>query len=204
MFLKIHRKKCNGFQQKKLCKPTLLRSKLLLLSCELPLDLFLAWLDCSISILPADSVRGKQIEGLWCNTDRKHRINSHPIFHFPTSEGVSKVSKRVSAAERGSEASSAEQANEWAVRANERTDERMTQYCSLDSWLFWPTVCWRFQGWRVSKLIWASPCLTQVILRPTRVILRLLMNFSKSKPTRNSQSVGSSCTELLLYLGNSF
>ena len=34
----------------------------------------------------------------------------------------------MSAAERASEASSAEQANEWAVRANERADERMAQY----------------------------------------------------------------------------
>ena len=44
------------------------------------------------------------------------RINSHPIIHFPTSEGVSKVckqaSKQVSAAEHTSKASSVEQANE--------------------------------------------------------------------------------------------
>ena len=38
------------------------------------------------------------------------------------------ASERMSAAERASEASSAEQANEWAVRANERADERMAQY----------------------------------------------------------------------------
>ena len=38
----------------------------------------------------------------------KHRINSFPIIHCPTSEGVSEVST----AERASEASSAEQANE--------------------------------------------------------------------------------------------
>ena len=31
---------------------------------------------------------------------RKHRNNSHPIIQCPTSEGVSKVSKRASAAER--------------------------------------------------------------------------------------------------------
>ena len=52
------------------------------------------------------------------------------------SEGVSEVSeraKRVSAAERASEASCAEQANKCAVRANERTDERVAQYCILDS-----------------------------------------------------------------------
>ena len=34
----------------------------------------------------------------------------------------------MSAAERASEASSAEQANEWAVRANERANEQMAQY----------------------------------------------------------------------------
>ena len=44
---------------------------------------------------------------------------------FPGSLGVS---ERMSAAERASEASSAEQANERAVRANERTDERVAQY----------------------------------------------------------------------------
>ena len=45
--------------------------------------------------------------------------------HFPTSEGVSKVN---------------EQANEWAVRVNERTDERVTQYLRLYSCLFQTTV----------------------------------------------------------------
>ena len=30
--------------------------------------------------------------------------------------------------------------HEWAVRANERTDERVAQYFSLYSWSFWPTV----------------------------------------------------------------
>ena len=30
------------------------------------------------------------------NRKKKHRQNSHPIIHFPTSEGVSKVSKRAS------------------------------------------------------------------------------------------------------------
>ena len=55
------------------------------------------------------------------------------------SEGVSEVSERaseqVSAAEGASEASSPEQANEWAVRVNEQTDERVAQYYSLYSWL---------------------------------------------------------------------
>ena len=43
----------------------------------------------------------------------------------------------MSAAEGASEASSPEQANEWAVRANDRTDERVAQYFSLYFWLFW-------------------------------------------------------------------
>ena len=44
--------------------------------------------------------------------NKKHRINSHPIIHCPTSEGLSEVCERVSAAEGASEASSPEQANE--------------------------------------------------------------------------------------------
>ena len=43
--------------------------------------------------------------------EKKQRINSLLIIHFPTSEGVSEVSERVSAAEGASEASSLEQAN---------------------------------------------------------------------------------------------
>ena len=58
---------------------------------------------------------------------KKHRQNNHPIIHCPTSEGVSEVSERVSAAEGMSEKSSPKQANEWAVRANERTDKRVAQ-----------------------------------------------------------------------------
>ena len=50
------------------------------------------------------------------------------------------VSKRVSAEEGASEASSPEQASEWAVRANEQTDERVAQYLRLDSCLFKTTV----------------------------------------------------------------
>ena len=42
----------------------------------------------------------------------------------------------MSAAERASEASSAD-------RANEQTDEQVAQYFSLYSWLIWPTVRWR-------------------------------------------------------------
>ena len=66
---------------------------------------------------------------LWRRQGRRRRtvgqnqvILRHPIIHFPMSEGVSEVSEPVSAAEGASKASSLEQANEWAVRANERTD----------------------------------------------------------------------------------
>ena len=62
-------------------------------------------------------------------------VMCHPslIIHFPTCSQVSeRTSERMSAAERTSEASSAEQ----AVRANEQTEGRVTQYLRLDSWLF--------------------------------------------------------------------
>ena len=49
---------------------------------------------------------------------KKHRIDSHLIIHFPTSEEVSEVSKRVSAAERMSKVSRAERENEWGIQAN--------------------------------------------------------------------------------------
>ena len=45
--------------------------------------------------------------------------------HFPMSEGVSEVSER---------------GNEWAVWANEWTDELVTQYLRLNSCLFQTTV----------------------------------------------------------------
>ena len=45
----------------------------------------------------------------------------------PMSEGVSEVNKQ---AECASKASRAEQANEWAVRADEWTDEQVAQYCT--------------------------------------------------------------------------
>ena len=62
--------------------------------------------------------------------------------HELGSERVSeRVSEWMSAAERESEASSVEQANEWAARANEWTDDWEAQCLRLDSWLFWTTVC---------------------------------------------------------------
>ena len=38
-----------------------------------------------------------------------------------------------------SKASRVEQANEWAVRTNERTNKQVAQYLRLDSWFFWTT-----------------------------------------------------------------
>ena len=95
---------------------------------------------------------------------KKHRFHSH-LSHFPTREGVSKVSERanewaLSTVEGASEASSPEQANEWAVRADERTDERVTQYCSLYSWFFRPTaqsetrVTKPYDVWRKTYDLW--------------------------------------------------
>ena len=56
---------------------------------------------------------------------------------FPTSSGVDEqASKRISAMERASKASCAEQANECAARANKQTDERVAQHLRPDSWLF--------------------------------------------------------------------
>ena len=65
------------------------------------------------------------------NWKKKHRIASLSY------ERGSEWSERAS---EGSEPSSAEQAYEWAVGANKRTDKRVAQYSNLYSWLFWPTV----------------------------------------------------------------
>ena len=75
---------------------------------------------------------------------KKNRVNSHLINHCPMSSGVSEVSERVSAAEGASKASSPEQANEGAVRANGRASGPVLQSGFLVK--FWPTVCWRFRG----------------------------------------------------------
>ena len=68
----------------------------------------------------------------------KHRQNSHLIIHCPTSKGVSEVS---------------EQANEWAVRANERTDEQVVQYFHLYSFLFL-TIVYRLKVCNHGLLFW--------------------------------------------------
>ena len=68
-------------------------------------------------------------------------VLGHLIIHFPTSSVVSEqASEWASAAVHASKASSVEQVNEWAVWANKRTDEWVTQFCRLDSWLFCPSV----------------------------------------------------------------
>ena len=51
---------------------------------------------------------------------------------------IKRANEGISAAERASQASSAEQVNEGAVRANERTYERVAQYLRPDISLSWP------------------------------------------------------------------
>ena len=70
----------------------------------------------------------KQVErGTMGQNRKEYRINSHLDNHCPTSSGVSEMSERVSAVERASVASSAAQADECAVRANNRMDEQVAQ-----------------------------------------------------------------------------
>ena len=73
-------------------------------------------------------------------TQQKYSSN-HSLSHELGSESVNeRASKRVSAVERLSETSNAGQANKRAVQANKRSDERVAQYSSLDSWIFWTIV----------------------------------------------------------------
>ena len=76
---------------------------------------------------------------LWNKTRSFWDINNS-ISHERGSEQSERASEGVSAAEGTSKASSPEQANEWVVRANEQTDERMAQYLCLGSCLFQTTV----------------------------------------------------------------
>ena len=55
-------------------------------------------------------------------------------------EQSEQANERVNAAERTSKVRSAEQANQWAVRANEQMDKQVAQYLHLDFLLFWPIV----------------------------------------------------------------
>ena len=72
-------------------------------------------------------------------------ILRHRIIHFPTSLGVNewaikRARKQMNSTGRLSEASRAEQANEWVVRTNKQTNERVAQYLCPNFWLFWTTV----------------------------------------------------------------
>ena len=57
-----------------------------------------------------------------------------------------RVNERMSAAERASEASSAEKANELAVRVNERVDSEWPSALCVDFIVILPTV----QSWRIN------------------------------------------------------
>ena len=90
----------------------------------------------------------------------------------------------MSAAEGASEASSPEQANEKALRANDRTDERVAQYFSLYFWLF-STIVRQFLVTRLYR----SPCWS----------VRLYVNMShfaflSRAPRPKSHRVGPSVT----------
>ena len=67
----------------------------------------------------------------WVEIKWNRRVHSVDKYLFSMRSGASeRASEQMSAVERASEASSAEQANEWAVRANERADEWMA-LCTL-------------------------------------------------------------------------
>ena len=59
-------------------------------------------------------------------------------FTFPRARECEseQASKRMGESEHASEASRAEQASEWAVRANKQTDKRVAKYLCPDFWLF--------------------------------------------------------------------
>ena len=76
---------------------------------------------------------------LWSRTRKKHSKNIHLTIHLPKSSGVCEWANEWA---QWSEASSAEQANEWVVRELERVG-LCIQYLHLDSWLFKTTVQWK-------------------------------------------------------------
>ena len=84
---------------------------------------------------------GRAVIALWFRTGRCPTIY-HSLSHAWAREWVSERSEWMRAAQRASEASSAEQANEWAMRANDWTDERVAPYLHHDSWSFWTIVDW--------------------------------------------------------------
>ena len=70
--------------------------------------------------------------------------------NFPMSEGASERANKW--AQRSAQTSSAEQANEWVVRVNERADERMAQYLRPDFKRFWISVH-RLEGFDICRNI---------------------------------------------------
>ena len=97
-------------------------------------------------------------------------------------------------------------ANEWAVQANERMDERVAQYFSLYSWLFWPTVhflfrrCPTFQL-SVCPLFHPSVYLCQFIYLSVHHFVRLLLFFSFICPSLFVHRV--TCDGTIIFLGGS-
>ena len=71
----------------------------------------------------------------WSKMEKKHRHNSHLIIHFPTSEGVSKVSERANEwAQRRARAKRAvrsKQTSERCERMSKRTSEWPSTYVSI-------------------------------------------------------------------------
>ena len=61
---------------------------------------------------------------LWSIKEKKHRQNSHPIIHCPTSEGVSEVSERTSERSGGRERSEQSGASERVSGASEWANGR--------------------------------------------------------------------------------
>ena len=69
---------------------------------------------------------------------KKHRINTHPIMHSPTSEGVSKVSERANEWARQSarekRAMWSKRASEQCEQMSERISERLSTYVWVVDW----------------------------------------------------------------------
>ena len=86
---------------------------------------------------------------------KKHSKNSRLNISCPKSlRGSEWASKWVNAAECASKVSNVDQANKWAVRANEQTDKQVTQNLHLDSWLFWAIV--HFEKKSIKKQVYSS------------------------------------------------
>ena len=96
-------------------------------------EIFVVWLYDDAA---ADAHNAQRCRSSQCTVGKKSgrfETYNHTLFHELGSE---RVSERMIAAERMSEASGVEQAIEQAVRANVLTDEQVARYLFLDSWLF--------------------------------------------------------------------